>query len=98
MSSLAYRQRHISECIRKYVPVAKSDGTHGVRDTDSGHVIASYPDAIQAQTQCRMLAAADIEAHYAELLLTVLGLLHGGKSDEATAMVAKFVQDSGRQA
>jgi hypothetical protein len=97
--SLAHRQRFISEAIRKYEPAVSPLGGYFVRDADT-KVSASttYETKTMAETQCRMLAAADIESHYAELMLTVLALLHGKRWDEATATVAKFVQQSGRDA
>lgn len=99
MSSLAYRQRLISERIRCYRPATFSTGGYGVRNMDTGKVVAGpYDIEGLAETQCRMLAAADIEAHYAELMLSVLAMMHGKRWDEATAALAKFVQQSGRDA
>lgn len=63
--TLHYRQRRISECIRRYVPAELDGGKHGVRDIESGQVVAGpYDTDVLAQVQCRMLAAADIEALY----------------------------------
>jgi hypothetical protein len=97
--TLAYRQRRISECIRRYVPAAISDGKHGARDTISGQLVegASYDDPELARTKCRMLAAADIEEFLTGLLLPVLALLHAGKSAEAATALAKIVQENGGQ-
>lgn len=64
--TLHYRQRRISECIRRYQPVALADDKHGVRDTERGTLIdgARYDDAELAKTKCRMLAADEIERLY----------------------------------
>lgn len=64
--TLHYRQRRISECIRRYQPVALGDDKHGVRDTERGTLIegARYDDAELARTKCRMLAADEIERLY----------------------------------
>jgi hypothetical protein len=59
-----YRQRRISECIRRYQPTVLPNGMHGARDIETGHVIADYADAELARAKCRMLAAADIESLY----------------------------------
>jgi len=61
-----YRQRRISECIRRYQPVALGDDKHGALDAERGTLIdgARYDDAELAKTKCRMLAAAEIERLY----------------------------------
>lgn len=64
--TLAYRQRRISECIRRYQPMAIGADKHGVRDVETGCIVdgAIYEDPELARVQCRMLAAADIERLY----------------------------------
>lgn len=64
--SVHYRQRRISETILRYHPAELDGGKHGVRDGDTGLLVAgaSYDDPVLARVQCRMLAAADIEALY----------------------------------
>ena len=61
-----FRIRRISEAIRRYVPVELDAGKHGVRDGDTGLLMPgmSYDGPPLARTQCRMLAAADIERLY----------------------------------
>lgn len=97
--TIHYRRRRYSECIRRYEPIAFADGSHGVRNTETGQPIdgAKYDDAALARVKCRDLAAADIEEFLTGLLLPVLALLHAGRSTEATASLAKVVQENGGQ-
>lgn len=60
-----YRQRRISECIRKYEPTPSPLGGYFVRDAETKEGCGgTYETKTMADTQCRMLAAADIERLY----------------------------------
>lgn len=98
-----YRQRRISECIKRYQPIALDGGKHGVRDTERGTLIegAQYDDAELARTKCRMLAAAEIERLYIPDEPTALARITtiiGEQSDRkwAAKLIFEFFQGAKR--
>lgn len=94
--TIHYRQRRISETILRYRPAPLDGGKHGVRDIETGQLVAgaSYDDDALARVQCRMLAAADIEALYLPdepAALARVAAIIGEQSDPAWA--ARLIVD-----
>lgn len=100
--SAHYRQRRISEVILRYRPADLDGGKHAVRDVETGQIVAGpYDDGGLARVQCRMLAAADIEALYVPDRATAvarIAAIIGEQSDPQWAAGLIFDYFSGAKA
>jgi hypothetical protein len=61
-----YRHHRISEAIQRYQPADLPKGRFGVRDRETGQLLADadYDNEAMARAKCRLQAAAEIEKLY----------------------------------